>query len=169
MDAMVHSEEELLKILDEQGIGYRRVTHPPVYTCAQAEVEWDEMGGASTKNLFLRERGGRFFLVMTDCHKRLDLKALARQIGAAGRLVFGSPEELLEKLGLTPGAVTALALVNDPDHQVQLVIDEDIWAGECFLCHPLVNTATLVMTRCDLLRFFDWTGHLPMVVRLPAG
>ncbi len=93
----------------------------------------------STKNLFLRDEKKRFYLVMTACEKRLDLKGLGRVLGAP-KLQFGAENYLLEMLGVTPGAVTVLGLVNDPDCRVQLVVDEDVWQGEHFVCHPLVNT-----------------------------
>jgi Ala-tRNA(Pro) deacylase len=72
-------------------------------------------------------------------------------------------------LGVTPGAVTVLGLVHDTSHAVQLVVDEEIWMASQFLCHPLVNTATIVLARSDLLRFFDLTGHAPLVLALPGA
>ena len=70
-------------------------------------------------------------------------------------------------LGVTPGAVTALGMVNDSLGKVELLVDADIWGGNYFLCHPLVNTATLVLTREDLLRFFKISGHTPRVIQMP--
>ncbi len=155
---MIQTEAELLAYLDEQKITYQRIGHPPVFTCEQADQYRPDLPGVSTKNLFLRDKKRRFYLVMTACEKKLDLKKLGQALGAA-KLHFGSPESLLELLHLTPGSVTVLGLVNDPQQRVELWIDRDIWDDEFFLCHPLVNTATLVLSKAGLLRFFELTGH----------
>jgi Ala-tRNA(Pro) deacylase len=155
---MIQTEDELLLFLDQQKIAYQRIEHPPVFTCEQADQYRPDLPGVSTKNLFLRDKKRRFYLVMTACEKKLDLKKLGEALGAA-KLHFGSPESLLELLQLTPGSVTVLGLVNDQQHRVEVWIDQEIWGDEYFLCHPLVNTATLVLSKAGLLRFFDLTGH----------
>jgi len=166
---MITLEEDLLEILDNMGLVYQRYSHPAVFTCAQAEKDHINIRGISTKNLFVRDRSGRFFLIMTDCKKRLDLKALAAMIGAKERLIFGSPDELMQHLGLTPGAVTVLALINDESGSIRLVVDSEIWNGDQFLCHPLVNTATLAIPRAEMLRFLEMIHHSPQVVGIPEG
>ena len=163
---MLLTETDLLLYLDAQRIPYQRVEHPPVFTCEQSELYRPDLPGVSTKNLFLRDDRRRFYLAMTACEKSLDLKQLGRFTNAP-KLHFGSTDSMFQLLGVTPGAVTALGLVNDLQHQVSLWWDEDIWAGESFLCHPLVNTATLVIARDHLLRFFDLTGHPPQVIAMP--
>jgi Ala-tRNA(Pro) deacylase len=155
---MINTETELLALLHSFGVNYQRIAHPPVYTCAQADLVSGGLPGVSTKNLFLSDHAGHFFLVLTACEKRLDLKALAKALGVVGRLSFGSEAELQSLLGITPGAVTVLALVNDPQHRVQLVVDAEIWQGDCFLCHPLVNTATLALAKQDFERFLAAIG-----------
>lgn len=153
------SEAELLQFLRSHGIGFERIEHPPVYTCEQAELYRPEMHGVSTKNLFLTDKKRtRYFLVTTDCNKKLDLKILGEKLGAH-KLHFGSEQRLADVLGLTPGAVTILGLVNDQDHRVEFWIDAEIWSAEAFLCHPLVNTSTLVISRSDLLHFLEITRH----------
>lgn len=164
---LVQSEGELLAYLDQQGIVYLRVEHPAVYTCEQADHYRPPLPAVSTKNLFLRDRHSHFYLLMTACQKPIDLKALSRSMGVS-KLHFGSEEQLLEKLGVTPGAVTLLGLVNDQKHEVQLLVDRELWGEENFLCHPLVNTATLLLNRTDLIRFFDLTGHSAIVLDVPA-
>ena len=104
---------------------------------------------------------------MTDCEKRTNLKALGSQIGVT-KLHLGSEEKLEELLGVSRGAVTVLGLINDVRHQVQLLVDEEIWDGEYFLCHPLVNTATLVLAKNDLIRYFTTTGHEINLVVVPT-
>jgi Ala-tRNA(Pro) deacylase len=163
----ITSEAALLAYLRQQTIAYQRVEHPAVYTCEQADRYRPPLPAVSTKNLFLRDRNSHYYLLVTACEKPVDLKALGRSLGVS-KLHFGSEEKLLNLLGVTPGAVTLLGLVNDAGHAVQLLVDTDQWEEEHFLCHPLVNTATLLLARTDLLRFFQLTGHEPQVVHVPA-
>lgn len=160
------SEQAILDYLDQHQIPYQYVPHPPVYTCEQAELHRPALPGVSTKNLFLRDDKRRFYLVMTACEKRLDLKQLGKVLGTS-KLHFGDEPSLLAHLGVTPGAVTVLGLINDHDQQIELVVDSTIWDGAFFLCHPLVNTATLVLAQADLRRFFSLTGHTPRIVEVP--
>ncbi len=162
---MMHTETELLAFLDEQGIAYQRVEHPPVYTCEEAERLRPKMAAVSTKNLFLRDRHGGLYLVVTACEKRLDLKRLALQLNAS-KLHLASEETLRERLDLGRGSVTVLGLINDAGHHVQLWIDREIWEQDAFLCHPLVNTATLLLSKASLQRFFEISGHAIHLVDL---
>ncbi|HSV85445.1 MAG TPA: prolyl-tRNA synthetase associated domain-containing protein [Levilinea sp.] len=163
----ITTEASLLAWLDQNAIPYGRVEHPPVFTCQQADRYRPSLPAAHTKNLFLRDRHSRYYLLMTCCEKPVDLKALGYRMGVT-KLHFGSEEKLLDLLGVTPGAVTLLGLVNDTQRQVQCVVDAAIWREDNFLCHPLVNTATLLLARSDMLRFFELTGHEPQVVDVPA-
>jgi Ala-tRNA(Pro) deacylase len=156
--SMIRTETQLLEFLDAQHIPYQRVEHPPVYTCGEAERLRPRLPAVSTKNLFLRDRQGTFYLLMTACEKKLDLKRLGQQLGAS-KLHFASEETLQELLNLTRGSVTVLGLINDTGHRVQLWIDAEIWRQESFLCHPLVNTATLLLSKSSLERFFELCGH----------
>ncbi len=156
---MITSEQDFLKFLDVNGFTYQRVEHPAVFTCAEAELHRPKVPAVSTKNLFLCDKKARkFFLVVTSCEKTVKLDALALQLGVA-YLRFASEENLLRILGVTRGAVTMMGLANDTDHLVELWIDAEIWRGESFLSHPLVNTATLVLSKAELERFFTLTGH----------
>jgi Ala-tRNA(Pro) deacylase len=156
---MIATEIELLQFLNENKFLYQRVEHPPVYTCAEAERLRPDIDAISTKNLFLCDKKGRnFYLAVTTCEKSMDFKQLAEQLGIS-KLRLGSEENLERLLGVSRGAVTVLGLVNDVEHQVELWIDTEAWSGENFLCHPLVNTATLVLSKTALERFFETTGH----------
>jgi Ala-tRNA(Pro) deacylase len=138
---------------------FQRIEHPAVFTCAEAELHRPAVPAVSTKNLFLCDKKARrFFLVVTACEKTVKLNELPAQLGVA-HLRFGSEENLMRLLGVTRGSVTMMGLVNDNEHQVDLWIDEEIWKGEHFLSHPLVNTATLVLSKTELERFFELTGH----------
>ena len=156
---MIRSEQEFLTFLDANGFSYQRIEHPAVFTCAEAELHRPSVDAVSTKNLFLCDKKARrFFLAVTACEKTINLDRLAQQLGVA-YLRFGSEENLMRLLGGTRGAVTMMGLVNDTEHQVEPWIDADIWQGENFLSHPLVNTATLVLSKTELERFFSLTRH----------
>ncbi len=156
---MINSEQEFLKFLDANHFVYQRVEHPAVFTCAEAELHRPKVPAVSTKNLFLCDKKARrFFLVVTSCEKTVKLDALSPQLGVS-YLRFASEENLQRILGVTRGAVTMMGLANDSGHLVELWIDGEIWQGETFLSHPLVNTATLVLSKSELERFFALTGH----------
>lgn len=169
MPTQMPAPDDIFAVLARLNITYLRHDHEPVFTCDEAARAVPDLGGAAhTKNLFLRDKKGRrHWLVVTLCSKAVDLRALAAHLGA-DNLSLGSPERLAAHLRITPGAVTALALIADPHHAVELVIDADAWEHEALCCHPLVNTSTLVLHRNDLQRFFDYTGHAAVVVRVPA-
>jgi Ala-tRNA(Pro) deacylase len=156
---MITTEKDFLEFMSANGFVFQRIEHPAVFTCAEAELHRPAVPAVSTKNLFLCDKKARrFFLVVTACEKTVKLDELPAQLGVA-HLRFGSEENLMRLLGVTRGSVTMMGLVNDNEHQVDLWIDEEIWKGEHFLSHPLVNTATLVLSKTELERFFELTGH----------
>ena len=156
---MFTSEKEFLQFLDDNSFVYQRVEHPAVFTCAEAELHRPPVPATSTKNLFLCDKKARrFFLVVTSCEKTVRLDALSSQLGV-NSLRFASEENLYRLLGVSRGAVTMMGLANDTEHQVDLWIDTEIWNSESFLSHPLVNTATLILSKGELERFFALTGH----------
>jgi Ala-tRNA(Pro) deacylase len=154
-------ENGVLAFLDRNGFVYQRIEHPAVFTCEEAALHRPNVLAVSTKNLFLCDKKARrFFLAVTACEKNVKLESLAAQLGVS-HLRFGTEDNLMHLLGLTRGAVTMLSLANDTEHQVDLWIDAETWQGEKFLCHPLVNTSTLVLSKIELKRFFELTGHTP--------
>jgi Ala-tRNA(Pro) deacylase len=153
------TETDFLTFLDANGFTYRRVEHPPVFTCAEAELHRPSVPAVSTKNLFLCDKKARrFFLAVTACEKTVKLDVLSSQLGVPS-LRFGSEENLMRLLGVTRGAVTMMGLANDTEHQVEAWMDSSIWHSDYFLSHPLVNTATLILAKPELERFFALTGH----------
>lgn len=166
---MTDATTTLLDLLDRTGIRYRRFDHPAVFTCEEADRAMpDEHDAAHTKNLFLRDqKGRRHWLVVTSCARQVDLRALAPAIGA-DKLGLASPERLAKYLGLTPGSVTVFGLLNDTEHAVELVVDEQVWSTPTWRSHPMVNTATLVVPREGVERFLQHTGHRPRVIAVPA-
>lgn len=157
---------DIAAFLTEHGISYDRFEHAPVFTCEQSR-KLPPMPGASTKNLFLRDGNGkRHILIVVECEKRVDLKAL-RKLLHADKLSFASPERLKEFLGVDPGSATILGLICDSDHRVEVIIDQPIWDAPFIQCHPLVNTATVIMAHEGLARFLEATGHAFRVMEVP--
>lgn len=154
------------QFLVRQHINFTRVTHPPFATCDEANEQLPELAGARTKNLFIVERGQKhyFLLVMAD-HKALDWQALGKLVG--GRVQLATTGQLQEVLNIEPGAVSLLALKNDRKHRVTLLMDEEVWSQSAIQCHPLVNTATLVISKTGINRFLAVTGHEPRVIAIP--
>ncbi len=158
----------IFNFLDSHQIEYQQVDHPPVYTCEEAKRLVPDLPGAETKNLFLRDgKGQRHFLLAVAPEKNVDLKTLSKSLEVSG-LSFASPERLAKYLRLSPGSVTLLAVVNDSEKQVEVLIDEELWSNEAFLCHPLVNTSTLSLNKQSLSRFFELTGHSPKIISVPS-
>lgn len=159
---------EIYKILADHQIKYERHDHPPVFTVEDVNRLVPPLPAAKTKNLFLRDnKGKRHFLVVVRGEKRVNLKALPGLFGSS-KLRFGSPDRLKKYLGVDPGSVSLFAVVNDIDRAVEVIIDGDLWESEAFQFHPLVNTSTLVISRDNLQRFLDKTGHEIQILDVPG-
>lgn len=159
--------DALIAHLESMGIGFERLDHPAVYTCDQADEQVIGLAGARTKNLFLRDRKGRrHFLLTIRPDQTIDLAALGQQLGARG-IGFASPQRLARHLGVEPGAVSLLALLNDRACAVEPIVDAELWRMSAFQVHPMVNTTTLVVRRDDLERLVAQTGHEVRALELP--
>ena len=159
---------DFYQFLADHNIEYERHDHPAVYTVEEAERLVPPLPGAKSKNLFLRDKKGvRHFLVVVPARKRVNIKALPEVVGS-NRLSFGSAQRLEKFLGVEPGAVTLLAIFNDPDQKVEVFIDRALWGSEAFNFHPLVNTSTLVISRENLQRFIESSGHQIRIVDVPG-
>src|SRR5436190_24370028 len=137
----MQSPQQLFARLHELGIAQRTVEHPPVFTVEQAKALRGDLPGHHVKNLFLRNKKEEMWLVVALEDRAIDLKRLGEALGA-GRLSFGSPERLRRHLGVEPGSVTPLALINDSGHKVRLVLDEGLKADGPVNAHPLTNRMT---------------------------
>lgn len=165
---MPASPDDLFTILRDLGISHETVTHPAVFTVAESRSIKEELPGGHTKNLFLKDKKSRLFLVTAQAETPIDLKRLHETIGASGRLSFGSADQLREVLGVEPGSVTPLAAMNDREGRVSVFLDRNLMAFERINVHPLVNTMTTGLQREDLVRFLTAVGHTPQIVALPA-
>lgn len=160
---MPATRDDLMRRLDELGILTTTVEHQAVFTVAESAELDRSIPGGHTKNLFLKDAKGRLYLVIAHAHTKIDLKALPERLGSA-RLSFGKPELLAEVLGVTPGSVTAFALINDAGRRVDTVIDEALMQFDTINAHPLTNTATTNIARDELLRFIRACGHEPRIL-----
>lgn len=157
--------EQLQARLDELGITTRTYEHPPVFTVDEAGRLRGELPGGHCKSLFLKDKKGALWLVVALEDRPVDLKRLAGRVGAA-RLSFGRPELLWEVLGVTPGAVTPFALINDTEHRVRVVLDAEMMSLPLLNYHPLVNTATTALSPEGLKQFLAACGHEPVYLKL---
>ncbi|HEY3178313.1 MAG TPA: prolyl-tRNA synthetase associated domain-containing protein [Casimicrobiaceae bacterium] len=168
MDAIRRTPMDLVAFLAHHGIDLQRFEHPPVMTVEESERLVPRLPGAKTKNLFLRDKkGARHFLVTVPHDIAVDLNGLGAQLGA-GRLGLASAERLMKHLGITPGSVSLLALVNDTAHAVEFIIDRHLWGADAVHAHPLVNDATMVIPHAALERFLAATGHSVRIIEVPG-
>lgn len=162
---MPKSRAELFAFLDSLGIGHETIEHPPVFTVEEAQAHTHHLPGGHTKNLFLEDKAGGLWLVTCLDEQPVKVNALARLLEAP-RFSFGKPDRLMEILGVEPGSVTALALINDTERRVQPVLDTKLLAHELVNCHPLANTATTTLKSADLLHFMTALGYAPIQIDL---
>ncbi|WP_372708190.1 prolyl-tRNA synthetase associated domain-containing protein [Brevundimonas sp.] len=137
--------------------------HAAVFRVEEGRELKAAMPGAHTKNLFLKDKKGRLWLISARQDTVVDLKRTPAIIGS-DRLSFGNETLLYETLGVRAGSVTALGLINDPDHRVTFVLDRTLWDADIVNFHPLTNTATTAMPQADFRRFLSLIGREPMVV-----
>ena len=161
-------ERACYDLLDRLGIPYGRVDHDEAATIEACEAVDVALGTEICKNLFLCNRQKtQFYLLLIGGEKVFKTKYLSAQLGCA-RLSFAAPEDMERLLGVTPGSATVLALMNDRDNAVQLVIDRPVTAQEYLGCHPCKNTSSLKIRTADILeRFLPAVSHTPVFVDLP--
>ena len=158
-----HTRAELFAFLDAHGIAHATLEHAPVFRVDEGREIKARLPGGHTKNLFLKDARGRLWLVSALGETAVDLKRLPAAIGSA-RLSFGSPERLHAALGVRPGSVTALALLNDPEHAVTFVTDAALMAADPVNFHPLSNDATTALSREGFRAFLRALGREPVIV-----
>lgn len=164
---MAPLEARLLADLEGLGIAFDIVEHIAVFTVEESRAVDHDIPGAHTKNLFLKDAGGQFWLVTVPADMRVDLKALPAAIGAK-RVSFGKGEDMERLIGVSPGSVTPFGAIADESGAVRVVLDASLAAAPRVNCHPLRNTATLGLSGADLVRALAHWGHEPLVVAVPA-
>ena len=160
------TEAPLLARLSALDIPVEIHRHPPLHTVEESRALRGAMPGGHIKNLFLRDKKRRQWLVTVLEDATVDLKALRHTLGASGNLSFGSADLLAASLGVAPGSVTPFAVIHDADEVVTMVLDRAILDHDPINAHPLHNEATAAIARDDLLRFLAACGHPPELIDL---
>ena len=154
---------DLIAFFDAHGIDHATTDHAAVFRVGEGEEIKRAIAGAHSKNLFLKDAKGRLWLISAQDSTVIDLKRLHPVIGSA-RLSFGSAELMADALGVTPGSVTAFAMINDADRRVTFVLDRALAEAKQVNFHPLTNTATTTVSQAGLRKFFARLGISPLVV-----
>lgn len=158
-----------ISFLETNEIAFERHDHPAVFTVEEVTQLVSIGRGARTKNLFVRDKKGRrHILIVIPFDKKVDLLTLG-ELSGLGRLSFASNERLWKYLGVQPGSVTVMGVINDMDHHVEVIIDEAVWDAPAVRCHPLINTCTVVLEQEGLRRMLHITGHDPMILNVPSS
>ena len=158
---------DLMALLDSLGVEHSTLDHPAVFRVGEGEEIKATIPGAHTKNLFLKDAKGQLWLISAADRTVIDLKRLHQVIGSA-RLSFGSAELMEETLGVTPGSVTAFAMINDETRRVRFVLDRTLAEADRVNFHPLTNTATTGLDQVGFRKFLAAAGVRPMVVDFQA-
>lgn len=163
---MPATPEELLAYLERLSIPTPTLEHAPMFTVDDSKALRGDLPGGHSKNLFVKDKKSRLFLLVLEEETVVDLKRVHERIGAQGRVSFGSAELLEEVWGVRPGSVTPFGAINDTAGRVTVVLDADMMRHERLNFHPLVNTRTTGVSPSDLLKFLRSTGHEPLVTPL---
>lgn len=157
--------EQVLHALSELGVEHHTVTHEALYTVEQAgRINYD-VPGAHTKNLFLRNKKGRMFLLVIESQRTVDLKALRHKLQLpGGQLAFASTERMSKFLGVVPGSVTPLAAINDHGNKVQIIIDKALLQQQWIYLHPCRNTHSTRIATAELLKVLQAWDHSPTMI-----
>lgn len=158
---------ECLERLEAAGIPFTICEHQAVFTVEESAALHAAMPGVHTKNLFLKDAGGQFWVITAPHDASVDLKALPAAIGAR-KVSFGKAEDMERLLGVMPGAVTPLAAINDSDGAVRVVLDRRVAEADAVNVHPLRNTATIGLPGAALVAFLRDNAHEPVIADLPA-
>lgn len=158
---------DLFEKLDALGVAHATVDHPPLRTVEESRALRGSLPGGHAKNLFLKNKKGRLFLLVAEEDAKVELKAFAKAVGA-GNLSFGKPDLLMEALGVIPGAVTPFALINAAPGDVAVFLDEGLLRSDPLNFHPLDNSMTTTVSRDGLLAFVEALGHAYEAVDLAA-
>ena len=163
----LHDRDSLLAWMAERRIPQKTTDHEAVFRVEEGLELKASMPGAHTKNLFLKDKKGRLWLISARQDTVIDLKAAPRIIGS-DRLSFGNEALMWETLGVRPGSVTALGLINDVDRQVTFVLDRRLWEADIVNFHPLTNTATTALSQAAFRQFMTAIGREPLVIDFAA-
>jgi Ala-tRNA(Pro) deacylase len=155
----MNGDPKLYTLLEELGIAYDYYEHPAAPTVEEAAKYWKDLEATHCKNIFFRNhKGNRHYLVVLEHTRELNIRDLEQRL-RQGKLSFASSKRLMKYLGLTPGSVTPLGLINDVDRHVHLFLDRNLRESDKISFHPCINTASLVLSYSDFIRFLEHCGN----------
>jgi Ala-tRNA(Pro) deacylase len=156
----------LYDLLESLSIQFGYHEHPPLATIEDAKIHWKDYNSSRCKNIFLRNhKGDRHYLIILEHLRQLNIHDLEKRL-KQGKLTFASDQRLQKYLGVEPGSVSPFGLINDTDHHVHLFIDEKLNESERLAFHPNINTASLVISKSDFLKFLKHSGNTWEFIRL---
>ncbi len=155
----MNGQPELYELLKKLKIPFTYYEHPPAPTIEIAIQYWKDIEALHCKNLFFRNhKGNSHYLVVFEHTKNLDIHSLEKVL-KQGKLTFGSEQRMMKYLGLKPGSVSPLGLINDKLHEVHLFIDESLKNCKTISFHPNINTASIVLNYTDFIRLVEYFGN----------
>jgi len=155
----MRGQKELYKLFEKLSIQFEYHEHPPLATIEDAKIHWKSYNSGRCKNIFFRNhKGDRHYLVILEHLRQLNIRDLEKRL-KQGKLTFASDQRLKKYLGVEPGSVSPFGLINDSEKHVHLFIDEKLNEFDRLAFHPNINTASLVITKSDFLKFLAHTGN----------
>lgn len=155
----MRGQQQVYDYLEQQGIGFDYYEHPEAPTIEIASQFYRGEGTVLCKNLFFRNhKGNKHYLVIMDARYNMDIHEIEHQLHQ-GKLSFASPERMMRYLGVKPGSVSLFTLVNDVNHEVILFVDRKLLDAPKVSFHPNDNTASLVISNSDMLKFIESIGN----------
>jgi len=162
----VRGQKELYDLLEKLYIKFEYHEHPPVATIEDAKIHWKNLNSGRCKNIFFRNhKGDRHYLVILEHMRQLNIRDLEKRL-KQGKLTFASDQRLKKYLGVEPGSVSPFGLINDESHHVHVFIDEKLNESDRLSFHPNINTASLVISKTDFLKFLNYLGNTFEFVKL---
>jgi Ala-tRNA(Pro) deacylase len=162
----MRGQPELYELLGNLSIDFEYHEHPPVATIEDAKLHWKDLNSGRCKNIFFRNhKGDKHYLVILEHLRQLNIHDLEKRL-KQGKLSFASDQRLKKYLGVEPGSVSPFGLINDENHLVHLFIDEKLNDFDRLSFHPNINTASLVISKPDFLRFLDHLGNSYEFIKL---
>src|SRR5450759_1178977 len=162
----MRGQKELYELLEKLAIQFEYFEHPPLATIDDAKIHWKDYNSGRCKNIFFsNHKGDKHYLVILEHLRQLNIHDLEKRLGQ-GKLSFASDERLKKYLGVKPGSVSPFGLINDSEKHVHLFIDEKLNEFDRLAFHPNINTASLVITKSDFLKFLAHTGNFFEFIQL---
>jgi Ala-tRNA(Pro) deacylase len=163
---MMRGQAELYELFEQLSIQFEYHEHPPLATIEDAIIHWKDYNSGRCKNIFFRNhKGDRHYLVILEHLRHLNIHDLEKRL-KQGKLTFASDKRLMKYLGLAPGSVSPFGLINDKENNVHLFIDEKLKESDRLAFHPNINTASLVISRSDFIKFLEYTGNTYEFIKL---